>query len=907
MPEPKPDERIVLKILGGVQAGAEVSLPAGEYSLGSGLEDDIQFIDVSMKPGHARLRVALTKIEIRSGTGTLRTANGVQTGADDDAWQEVQPLDVVTTGTTRFALGPPTAQWSTITEDPASAPTESSAKKRPAEAAARGLLARARPLAVPIALLGIVLLAAISFLAFGQSGGALTGEKQRLSAIAATRAALDRFPFGRSIVVKQDVDGVIFAKGYVESDVERRAIVGAIGKTGIPVRLRLGVLQVLRSELAGLIKAEKVDVHYQISPQGNLTLDGTILEQKDVNRFLDEVRENVLGLNKVTSKITTAKALLIKIEKLAELSQIKDSVVFRLDQHAIDANGVISVNKIDQWVGFLQAYSKRFSKAIGLRSYVQLQYDPSSAVVEPAPTKTSKPILLGAGSPSGLGGGLDIGRLKSGNFKLSDVFAGVAPPGGSSVALFARQPVGAISAAAPPSPSRSKPGDPLPPQRMVLAPNEAPHEAPAPLLGPIAVRSKTWRVVHANTSPISAAKGAADPRPSAAMPPVDPPPVAVKTAARPATSAKENKPEALMQIAMAGSALPSGLEPPTGNDAKASENEKEKTAAPILAGGPTHTSGQAAAKPAGHSASATPDKPKENATVKTAPAVAAGDPPGDSGRSVAKPTEPILTSASPPSKPKPLRLLLVKPHDVGDMTAQAVALMTRWTGGELKSANSGVEGLPAKSAGLESALDTLANESLGLTTSPHDLSEAAKELFARKYLPLFALSRRSDIDSVRECRAGSRLSLDNLPAALFWLDVMSTTNAVTLADFDLDAQGFILEAALNPDLVAKCLKRTPATAALIPSSIYLAEAGRNPQFVRFVTSSLQTFPMDVTGASLSGPRFVQLRDGKKLREGAAPDAASRIDSVGELGVSVLLADGFGAVIYGPNINWMSDR
>ncbi|HUZ67871.1 MAG TPA: FHA domain-containing protein [Beijerinckiaceae bacterium] len=895
MPEPKPDERIVLKILGGVQAGAEVSLPAGEYSLGSGLEDDIQFIDVSMKPGHARLRVALTKIEIRSGTGTLRTANGVQTGADDDAWQEVQPLDVVTTGTTRFALGPPTAQWSTITEDPASAPTESSAKKKPADAASRGLLARARPLAVPISLLGIVLLAAISFLAFGQSGGALTGEKQRLSAIAATRAALDRFPFGRSIVVKQDVDGVIFAKGYVESDVERRAIVGAIGKTGIPVRLRLGVLQVLRSELVGLIKAEKVDVRYQISPQGNLTLDGTILEQKNVNRFLDEVRENVLGLNKVTSKITTANALLVKIEKLAELSQIKDSVVFRLDQHAIDANGVISVNKIDQWVGFLQAYSKRFSKDIGLRSYVQLQYDPSSAVVEPAPTKTSKPILLGAGSPSGLGGGLDIGRLKSGNFKLSDVFAGVAPPGGSSVALFARQPVGAIAAAAPPSPSRSKPGDPLP----VLAPNAAPHEAPAPLLGPIAVRSKTWRFVRANTSPISAA----DPRPSAAMPPVDPPPVAVKTAARPATSAKENKPKAPMQIAMAGSALPSGLDPPTGNDGKASENEKEKTASPILAGGPTHASGQAAAKPAG-SASATPDKPKENATDKAAPAA---DPPGDSGRSVAKPTEPILTSAPQPSKPKPLRLLLVKPHDVGDMTAQAVALMTRWTGGELKSANSGVEGLPAKSAGLESALDTLANESLGLTTSPHDLSEPAKELFARKYLPLFALSRRSDIDSVRECRAGSRLSLDNLPAALFWLDVMSTTNAVTLADFDLDAQGFILEAALNPDLVAKCLKRTPATAALISSSIYLAEAGRNPQFVRFVTSSLQTFPLDVTGASLSGTRFIQLRDGKKLREGAAPDAASRIDSVGELGVSVLLADGFGAVIYGPNINWMSDR
>jgi hypothetical protein len=252
-------------------------------------------------------------------------------------------------------------------------------------------------------------------------------------------------------------------------------------------------------------------------------------------------------------------------------------------------------------------------------------------------------------------------------------------------------------------------------------------------------------------------------------------------------------------------------------------------------------------------------------------------------------------------------LVTVARHDVGEMTARAATLMARWTGGQLKGASSGGKGGKDKGANLESALDTLANESLGLTSSPNNLSESAKELFSHKYLPLFALARQSDVASLKQCRPGSRLSPDNLPAALFWLDLMSTTNAVTLTDFDMDAQGFILEAALNPTLVTRCLQRTSASADLIHTSIYLAEAGRNPEFVRFVTRSLRPFSLDVTGASLSTPRFVQVRDGTKMGEGSAPDAGSRIDTVGELGVSVLLADGFGTVIYGSNITWLSER
>jgi hypothetical protein len=136
---------------------------------------------------------------------------------------------------------------------------------------------------------------------------------------------------------------------------------------------------------------------------------------------------------------------------------------------------------------------------------------------------------------------------------------------------------------------------------------------------------------------------------------------------------------------------------------------------------------------------------------------------------------------------------------------------------------------------------------------------------------------------------------------------MSTTNAVTLADFGPTSQALIIEAALNPRLVAECLRRDASLAKLLASSIYLAEAARDPDFVRFVTQSLPDFSLDVTGAGLWQPRFVELRDGSILREGEAPDAASRIDTIGELGISIRIPRGFTAVVYSSEINWIGNR
>ena len=571
------------------------------------------------------------------------------------------------------------------------------------------------------------------------------------------------------------------------------------------------MLQVLRGELDGLIKAEKVNVTYDLSATGDLTLQGTILDADAADRFLGEVSQNVVGVGKIESKIKTAKSLFADIQKLAHLSEIDDTVVFRLDGAVVDANGVISVNKIDQWVGFLQAYSKRFGDVIGLRSYVQLQSDANAAVAQAQPGK-NKPILLGA-VPPGEGVDLDINRLKSGDFKFTETFAGGAAPAAGRPSTGSKF---AAKAAPPPDSKARAPGK-----------DAKPTSPPSVLMvGPIAARHPAWTPASAPPQP---AEGSKDP-----------------LASQPSTAqAKSGRSDSV----------------PDKSQRVAAQSDPGRT-------GPTN------AAPA-------------NAVPANAASANAGD--------ATATTDPVI---SPKQSPRPALPASFR-HDVGDMTDRAGSLMSRWLDGRLvvKAGANGVAPVDdEKGFALQNALDTLANESLGLAAPPDTLSEASKELFVHKYLPLFALSRDSSVETARQCRPGSRLSLDDLPAALFWLDLMSATNAITLRDFDMNAQSFILEAALNPRLVAECLSRDKAAAALIPNSIYLAEAARNPEFVRFVTQSLTPFSLDVTGASLFNPRFVQLRDGSKLREGEAPDAASRIDTIGELGVSVLLSDGLASVI-----------
>jgi type III secretion system YscD/HrpQ family protein len=716
-------DRIVLKILNGVQAGVEVSLSDGTYTLGSGADDDIHLIDVSLKPGHARLRVTGSKVEIAAAQGSLRTSTGLAL-ASNGGWQALEPLDIVTAGTTRFALGPTTAQWATIVEDEGE---PAKVRALPAAAARRGLLSRAlRQIAMPV--VAVLLLSTFAGWYVLASGGprALRVDKVGTD-LELTRAALDQFPFGRIIEARQEVDGAVFVSGYVQTPVERRALANAVEKTGVPARVRLSVLETIRTDVQNLIAAQKVDVTFDLSNEGRLTLNGLILNQAAADRFVRLVTEDVLGLAGVESHIRTANTLLSDVEKLATTLGLKPWLLMRVDNDLIEVGGALPVDKIDAWVGFLDSYARRFSKEIALRSLVQLQTASGRVVAAPG-----NAIVLGGHGSSGGDVMLDLEKLRGGSFKLGDVFVGSVEP----------------------------------------------QEHPSTLIKP-----SLW------TSP-----------------------------------------------------------------------DGDSTA-PVLASVAPQASADAAAS-TGALAILAPNSAHAETTAPVGAAGSGGDKPGagDAGGAAG-----------------------------GELAEKASQFLKQWQGQQSSSSST-----------IGPAL-TKAFEALKLGGKAAGSGDRNPRSVPAWYLPVMdAKSGRTDTAA---CWPDTQLDPDQLPAALFWLDLLSATDTLSLATFSKSEQMLLLEVALNPAGVDDCTKRSAVARKVADNSLYLREIHRNPGFVRFIVRDLAPFSLDVVGVNLASDRFVLTRAGLKMREGAAPGQSSRIALIGELGIVIEQKSQSSVVVFEPDLNW----
>lgn len=378
------DDNFVLKVLSGLQQGAEVRLQPGSYSIGNGEEDDIQLVDVSLRPGHLRLRLADGRIELAGESGAAVSRGGVELSVNGE-FRELSPLDVITAGTTRFALGRPEAQWATVDAlDTASgSPAEQSV---PAPASTFS-----RPLVIGLAALCLVLLIALSA-SMAARAPALTAEVDPRPQAERLASVFEDLPFAQALAIRTEADGRIYVSGYVKTQAERRAVLDAIAKNAPGAYPRLQVLETLQADIKGWLDAGRVALDYRLASDGVLSLSGILLDPKRADDVVVRIREEIPGLSAVKADIRTARDFLGEIAALARKVQIGPQVLFRLDGTLIEASGAVPLEKQDAWAGFLAAYSSRYADKIGLRSFVTLQ-----DVV--ADNTTLQPVELGPGKP----------------------------------------------------------------------------------------------------------------------------------------------------------------------------------------------------------------------------------------------------------------------------------------------------------------------------------------------------------------------------------------------------------------------------------------------------------------------------------------------------------------------------
>lgn len=1068
---PSSAESVILKILSGVQSGVEVALSPGQYTLGSGDDDDIRIIDVSLATRHLELRVSSGGCQIRASAGQVRSGNGIWLESESD-WQEVEPLDVVMVGTTRFAVAGASAAWTSVTDIPAEAPPPAA---EPAPGFLAAILARlgrlewrgrsVSRLAVPAGALLFLLLIVLWYLV---PGGAPVGDEasSRQENLAQVRAAVGALPFAGNIEMRQEVDGVIYATGHVDTPAERRAVAAAIEATAIPVNLRVWVVQSMHQEIAGLIEAQARNVTVEISAAGVVTLRGLIPDDAEAARFTALVDE-VPGVSEVQSRLRTPSSLLAEVEQLAQASQVKPWVLFRLDNGMIEATGSLPASEVNAWADFLQVYARRFARDIGLRSFVQLQ-NVNIQTNDASPAIGA--ITIGAQELNDGDVQIDVSRLQGGDVAPADLLVG----GSTAAASSAPAPAGAAAggqtppASAPASmPTSVRPASPaaaggqtspLPAAAFAPSsvrpvpgplfplglqrPSDAPASAGSPVTGPQGQPS-------ASAAPQAPATPSSAPSVPGAMTLATPPrreaalagagglagareaglvqagggmspflrgePVAVPfegidgvravaSPASPAAAVVRLVPsggastvgaDKLVGAEAAGLALPDGahgrdaLAPQAGArgaDARAGESGlADLFAGPLLpngfsgllpagapaalptlgappplagatgpvvaeinwsgavpesdasrsadtigdgqAGGearvddpslpagvpmldadpfslvaraasatlalggdvaPAGLSGLSAAPPAGarigaSGAEETPAPPSQTAETGSPPTDAVERAAAESLLSGPPPAGPSLAEA-PPAESTPAESTLA------DSTR---LLLEQWRDGRLQQG--------ANANTLMGALENLSRQGAG--SGGGEPSRLARQQIHDRYLP----ASGAFPDGAPTCWPASMLKSQDIVTALFWLDILSVGDALSLSRFDVPNQMMLMEVALSPHRVTRCIAQAYPRSDIVEQSVYMRETRRNPGFVRFLLRDIPAYSLDVAGASTSGERrFILTRAGQRIGEGAFPDSASRLLTIGELGAVFETAEGLRTLVYGPELNWRTD-
>lgn len=405
---------LILKAITGTQAGVEVLLEDGEYVLGSGPDDDLQFVDVCLKTGHARIRVEGGKAGIAGGAGKVVGENGLVIDAGADDWRALNPLEIITIGSTNFAFGAEDDNWAALFA------ARAQGNERSRHPFGRRILWNLNRSWIRH---GAILL--VSCTVVGAAVGSVSGYFDRSPSLASVdedqlvadlKRRVSELPFSSSITVVSEVDGTVYVSGHVEELVQRNAVLNIVEDIDLPIRPRIWVLSSIRRQIAAAISNFEVDITFDVSDEGGVSVDGTILSDNVAERVRHYISSEILGVTAVEFRVSTATSYLEEVKDLARRARLEEAVLFQLSEMRIEASGVVVTDKLDAWIGFIQTYARRYAEKISLISFVQI-VDENGKVISSEPTRLGPLGLSGRDGAAGL----TLGQLKNGMIGAEDL------------------------------------------------------------------------------------------------------------------------------------------------------------------------------------------------------------------------------------------------------------------------------------------------------------------------------------------------------------------------------------------------------------------------------------------------------------------------------------------------------
>jgi type III secretion system YscD/HrpQ family protein len=863
---------VTLKVLTGSQMGVEVNLPEGLFTFGADEAADVRFLDVTMAPLHGQIRIGGGKIQLQATGGAIVTGSGLAIEPGGDSWHEIAQLDRIRAGMTQFAIGERAARWADLLAG--ADPVAAGAARRSGGAGRAG----GRSLMVPA--LAILLALAVAGLIWQGTtrAGPAVSQADTTATASALQAAIDGFAFAPQLRLEVEADGRNIVSGYVETAAERRAVEAAVAAIDPVARRRIWVREAMRADIDGMIVSQGLDVAAQVAEDGTVRLEGRVLDPAQAATLVGMIANEVFGVAGVEDRIETAEDILASVNGLLDQAGLGDLVIARLDGLLIETTGVIPNVRAERWIGFVQTYANRYAEILPLRSFVSLESAPAAGVAEPL-------VVGGAGQIGALAGRrIPTERLgPDQDLRIEEVFGnlpgtgtgtgtGQTPPGGDI------GPQGALAPGAADGQETASTPSPVATQ-MVLD-----FAARNPALVDTIIREVTGGrftgldELRAMPSPDVVLQTADD---TAALQ-QDAPPAAARSA--PSLLVTPGAAMALPFLpALTGDAgapaAGAGAAPPPADDA-GSQAPLAMLVATDLAAATTGAGGAGADLVLAQAA------PRGDGAPPLAPAAG---------------LDPLLGPEPPPdtaSQGAFTRFPTVRRADLGIVGATAALLQ-----------QDSLQALALPAASDRTPLAGRVTPDLLRLVREQQTALAQGGSLLPPPRPEPAPLAAQPADPAAAARAGcwrdGHVDPADIPAVLLWLDMLSLGESGGLDQLDLQTQLQVFDVALSPGRLMRCMgsERLDYGQQLFAASAFLNEIWRNEGFLDYVFRDVARMDLPISGVDLSGQRRLALDDQRMLREGAAPDAASRVAVIGELGALVRVRDGFRLTLYPSELDW----
>ncbi len=397
-----PDLR--LKVLVGPNAGAELPLEVGTYSIGTSPECDLVPRDSTVKEHHANLEVGADSIIVTPVDGEVKV-----NGRKIEQATRIEFFDGVMLGNSGFALGPDGEEWPDVRFTAASDPQASATAPTPPDGGASRLddadkpgqaaapaAKRAKPadepakatdgssarvprvgaIFVTLLLIGAALAAVLYFEHHAQNVIATSEQTQTAEPepyVTRVRNAIDALGLSSSLQVDAAGERAsdVTVEGYVTTRQERRDVVDAVRGVSTQVAINVWSNDLIETSVRETLSGIGAGLSIAEANDGRVQLRGVVPDDSAVQDIRQRIMQDVSGVQTLTfDVIVLSEAVQWLKNQLSAASIDPGELTIGTVDKGVVASGALPDTARSGWADVTRAFASKYGSDVSLQDQV---------------------------------------------------------------------------------------------------------------------------------------------------------------------------------------------------------------------------------------------------------------------------------------------------------------------------------------------------------------------------------------------------------------------------------------------------------------------------------------------------------------------------------------------------------